>query len=451
MSGGRHYLPLTEAERREMLAAIGAASAEQLFDELPEEVRLKKGDLNLPPSLSEMEATAHLGALAAKNINMRDYPCFLGAGVYDHFIPAVVQHVTGRSEFYTAYTPYQAEISQGLLQSIFEYQTLICRLTGMEAANASLYDGATALAEAAVAACAVTRRGKVLVSRSVNPHYRRVLQSYLEVRDLQLLEIPLIEGATDFSRLEEMLDGDTAALLLQQPNFFGLLEEMEGAAGIAHRHGALLVLSVDPISLALFRAPAEYDADIVTGEGQGLGNPPSFGGPLLGFFAARQKLLRRIPGRIVGETVDRDGRRGFVLTLQTREQHIRRERAISNICSNQALNALAAAAYLAAMGPAGLRELAELCLQKAAYAREKITALEGFAQAFPGVHFKEFAVKLPGDGGRLNRHLLEHKIIGGLDLEPYYPELGPAMLFCVTETKTREQIDALVGALEGWS
>ncbi len=425
MSGGRHYLPLTETERREMLAAIGAGSAEQLYDELPAAIRLPD-ELKLPPPLSEMEALAHLGELAAKNRHMRDYPCFLGAGVYDHFIPSVVQHVTGRSEFYTAYTPYQA-------------------------ANASLYDGATALAEAAVAACAVTRRRKVLVSRSVNPHYRRVLQSYLEVRDLQPVEIPLREGATDFSRLEEMLDGDTAALLLQQPNFFGLLEEMETASGMVHRHGSLLVLSVDPFSLALCRAPAEYDADIVTGEGQGLGNPPSFGGPLLGFFAARQKLIRRIPGRIVGETVDGEGRRGFVLTLQTREQHIRRQRAISNICSNQALNALAAAVYLATMGPAGLREVAELCLQKAAYAREKITALDGFAQAFPGVHFKEFAVKLPGDGGRLNRHLLEHKIIGGLDLESCYPELGPAMLFCVTETKTREQIDALAGALEGWS
>ena len=248
MSGGRHFLPLTDAERREMLAAIGAASMEQLFDELPAEVRLKENGLKLPPPLSEMELRAHLGALAAKNMNLQDHPCFLGAGVYDHFIPAVVQHVVGRSEFYTAYTPYQAEISQGLLQSIFEYQTLICRLTGMEAANASLYDGATALAEAALAACSMTRRRKVLVSRSVNPHYRRVLQSYLEGRDCLLLEIPLADGATDFSRLEAMLDGETAALLLQQPNFFGLLEEeLEGAAAMAHRHGALLVLSVDPL------------------------------------------------------------------------------------------------------------------------------------------------------------------------------------------------------------
>lgn len=450
MSGGSHYLPLTAVERREMLAAIGAASADELYSALPGEIRLRE-DLKLPPPLSEMEALAHLGDLAARNNHLREYPSFLGAGVYDHFIPSVVSHITGRSEFYTAYTPYQAEMSQGVLQSIFEYQTLICRLTGMGAANASLYDGASALAEAAVAACAATRRNKVLVSRSVNPHYRRVLQSYLEVRDLQMLELPLHEGATDNARLEDLLDDDTAALLLQQPNFFGLLEEMDAAAALARRHGALLVLSADPISLALCRAPAEYGADIVTGEGQSLGGAPSFGGPLLGFFAAKKELIRRIPGRIAGETVDGEGRRGFVLTLQTREQHIRRGRAISNICSNQALNALAAAVYLAGMGPAGLREVAGLSLQKAAYARERITALEGFAQAFPGVHFKEFAVRLPGDGGRLNRHLLEHKIIGGLDLEPLYPELGPAMLFCVTETKSRAQIDALVGALEGWS
>ena len=308
MSGGRHYLPLTDAERQEMLAAIGADSVEQLYDELPPVIRLKDG-LKLPPPLSEMEALAHLSELAVKNRHLREYPCYLGAGVYDHFIPSVVQYLTGRSEFSTAYTPYQAEISQGLLQSIFEYQTLICRLTGMEAANASLYDGATSLAEAAVASCGATRRRKVLVSRAVNPYYRQVLQSYLQAREFQLEELPLLKGETDYARLEMMLDDETAALLLQQPNFFGLLEEMEGVAEVAHRHGALLVLSVDPISLALCRTPAEYDADIVTGEGQALGNPPSFGGPLLGFFAARQKLLRRIPGRIVGETRDNQGRR----------------------------------------------------------------------------------------------------------------------------------------------
>lgn len=447
---GHHYLPLTETERQQMLASIGVASFEELFDDLPPALRVKT-ELKLPPPLSELEARVHLSELAGKNKNLIEYPCYAGAGVYDHFIPSLIKHITGRSELYTAYTPYQAEISQGLLQSFFEYQTLICMLTGMEAANASLYDGATALAEGAVMACGATRRRRVLVSRAVNPVYRQVLKSYFAARDLILEEIPLSEGKTDRVEMAAMLDDDLAALVVQQPNFFGLIEEMAKVAEQVHACGALLVVSVDPISLALYQAPAEYGADIVTGEGQSMGSPPSFGGPLLGFLAAGKHLIRRMPGRIVGETVDSDGRRGFVLTLQTREQHIRRERATSNICSNQALNALAAAAYLAAMGPAGLRQVSELCLQKAAYARQKISALNGFEQAFSGIHFKEFAIKLPVDGGRLNRYLLQHNILGGFNLEPYYPELGPAMLFCVTETRSRDQIDALVETLEGWS
>jgi glycine dehydrogenase subunit 1 len=447
---GMHYLPLTDKERREMLESIGVSSVEELFRDIPAKVRFQ-GKLRLPQPLSEWEALAHLGSLAARNKNLKSCVSFLGAGVYDHFIPSIVRHVTGRSEFYTSYTPYQAEISQGVLQAIFEYQTMICLLTGMEAANASLYDGATALAEGAVMACAVTGRSKVLVSRSVNPFYRQVLENYCDTRGLTLEEVPLREGKTDLAKAESLIGDGVAALALQQPNFFGLLEEMDGVSGMVHGRGALLVVSVDPISLPLVRTPAEYGADIACGEGQPLGNPPSFGGPLLGFFAAREKYIRRMPGRIAGETVDSDGRRGFVLTLQTREQHIRRERATSNICSNQALNALAAAVYMAALGPAGMREVAELCLQKAAYAREKLTALDGFRLAFPGAYFKEFAVRLPGEALDLNRYLLEHNIIGGLDLEPYYPELGPSALFCVTETRTRAEIDALVQALEGWS
>lgn len=446
---GNHFLPLTEAERRAMLESIGASSVEDLFADVPAGVRFR-GELQLPPPLSEPEVLDHLAALAARNKNLKDYVSFLGAGVYEHFLPSVVKHVTGRSEFYTSYTPYQAEISQGVLQAIFEYQTMICTLTGMEVANASLYDGATALAEGAVMACAVTGRGRVLVSRSVNPFYRQVLANYFATRDLELEEVALKEGQTDREKLKELLGGDTAALVIQQPNFFGLLEETDGVADMVHGCGALLVVSADPLSLPLVKTPAEYGADIVAGEGQPLGNPPSFGGPLLGFFAAREKYIRRMPGRIAGETVDLDGRRGFVLTLQTREQHIRRERATSNICSNQALNALAAAVYLAAMGPAGMREAAELSLRKSAYARERIAALKGFALAFPGVYFKEFAVSLPGEVRDLNRHLLERGIIGGLDLAPYYPELGRAALFCVTESRTREQIDALVEAMEEW-
>ncbi len=447
--GGLHYLPLTDEQRQQMLAAMGIASTEELFDDIPAAVRLQ-GEMQLPPPLSELEALQHLETMAAKNKNLKEYACFLGAGVYDHFVPALVSHITGRSEFYTAYTPYQAEISQGVLQAIFEYQTLICQLTGMDVANASLYDGATALAEGAVLACGATRRSRVLVSQTVNPYYRQVLQNYFHTRDLVLEEVPFSAGQLDRSRLEAALGDDVAAFLVQQPNFFGLFEDMQGIADLLHRRGALLVVSVDPISLSLVQAPAEYGADVVTGEGQGLGSPPSFGGPLLGFFAAREEFARRMPGRIAGETVDKEGRRGFVLTLQTREQHIRRERATSNICSNQALVALAAAVHLAALGPAGLRQVAELCLQKAAYAREKIAALEGYELLFPGACFKEFAVKLPGEVKRLNRYLLEHKIIGGLDLSPYYPQLRDAALFCVTENRSRAQIDSLVAALEGW-
>ncbi len=446
---GRHYLTLTEDERREMLAAIGVGSVEDLFSDVPREV-LFQGEMELPPPLSEGEAYRHLSALAARNRNARECVSFLGGGIYDHFIPSAVKHVTGRSEFYTSYTPYQPEVSQGVLQAIYEYQTMICQLTGMDVANASLYDGATALVEGAIMACGATRRSRVLVSATVSPFYREVLKTYLHSRGIALDVAPLGEGKTDREKLEACFKKDTAALILQQPNFFGMLEDMEGVADLVHSRGALLVAAVDPLSLPLVQTPGEYGADIVAGEGQSLGNPASFGGPLLGFFAARQKLIRRMPGRIVGETVDREGNRGFVLTLQTREQHIRRERATSNICSNQALNALAAAVYMAAMGPAGMAETANLCLQKAAYTREKLTALKGFSLAFPGTYFKEFPVKVPGDPGKLNEKLLAHKILGGLDVGPYYPELKGAMLFCVTENRTREEIDTLARVLEGW-
>ena len=448
--GGQHYLPLTEEERQEMFARIGVKSGDEFFADIPKKV-LFQGEMNLPPALSEPEALKHLGDLAAKNKNTRDTISFLGAGVYEHFIPTVVNHVTGRSEFYTSYTPYQPEISQGVLQAIFEYQTMICQLTGMDVANASLYDGATALAEGAIIACGSTRRDQVLVSRSVSPYYREVLKTYLNARGLILDEIPMVEGKADREVLSDILaQGKTAALILQQPNFFGLLEDMAGVADMVHKNGALLIMAVDPVSLPLVQAPAEYGADIVAGEGQGLGNPSSFGGPLLGFFAARKKLIRKMPGRIVGETVDNEGNRGYVLTLQTREQHIRRERATSNICSNQALNALAAAAHMAALGPAGLREVAELCLQKAAYAKDKITALPGFEVAFPGSYFKEFAIKLPGEAGALAGELLKNNILGGFNLTSHYPELGDSTLFCVTEKRTREEIDLLVQVLEGW-
>ncbi len=445
----KHYLPLTDEDRREMLAVIGVDSVEDLFSDIPAEVRLKK-DLELPPALSELEALRHLSALAAKNRHMGNCTSFMGAGVYDHFIPAVIKHITGRSEFYTSYTPYQPEISQGVLQAIFEYQTMICQLTGMDVANASMYDGGTAVAEGAIMGCGATRRSKALVSLAVSPFYRAVLKNYFNSRGLDLEEIPLKDGQTDRDKLEEMISGEVASVIVQQPNFFGLVEETDGLADMVHAHKAALVVSVDPLSLPLLKAPAEYGADIVVGEGQALGVPPSFGGPLLGIMAARSKFVRQLPGRIAGETVDSEGNRGFVLTLQTREQHIRREKASSNICSNEALLALAAAVYMASMGPGGMREVAGQCLQKAAYARDKIAGLKGFETAFPGHYFKEFAVKVPGKPAELNERLLQKDILGGVDLAPFYPEMENTMLFAVTEKRTRAEIDTLVGELEGW-
>ena len=447
--GGKHYLPLTDEDRREMLAVIGVKSVEDLFSDIPAEVRLK-GDLNLPPALAESEALTHLTELASKNKHFHNCVSFMGAGVYDHFIPSLIKHVTGRSEFYTSYTPYQPEVSQGMLQAIFEYQTMICQLTGMDVANASMYDGGTAVAEGAIMGCGATRRSKVLVSRSVSPFYREVLRNYFNSRGLGLEEIPIRDGCTDRDSLAKMLGADIATVVLQQPNFFGMVENMNGIAAMVHEHKAVLVVSVDPLSLPLLQTPAEYGADIVVGEGQGLGVPASFGGPLLGIMAARDKFVRQLPGRIAGETVDSEGNRGFVLTLQTREQHIRREKAASNICSNEALVALGASVYLAAMGPQGMLEVAEQCLQKAAYAREKITALSGYGLAFPGINFKEFALTVPGDPAELNKKLLEKNILGGIDLAPFYPELKNTMLFAVTEKRTREEIETLVRELEGW-
>lgn len=447
--GGRHYLPLTDEDRAEMLALIGASSVEDLFSDIPEEVRLKR-DLDLPPVLSEPEALRHLNSLSAKNINCQTLPSFLGAGVYDHFIPALIKHITGRSEFYTSYTPYQPEISQGLLQAIFEYQTMICQLTGMDVANASMYDGGTAVAEGAVMGCGASRRSKVLVSRSVNPFHREVLKSYLQNRGLELTEIPLKDGCTDHESLFDSLDSAVASVVLQQPNFFGLIEDLDGIAEPIHKNKSALVISADPISLPLLKAPVEYGADIVVGEGQALGAPVAYGGPLLGIMAARNKYIRQLPGRVVGETSDKDGNRGFVLTLQTREQHIRREKASSNICTNQALVALAAAAYIAALGPKGMARVAELCMQKASYAREKILALKGFEPVFPGYTFKEFILAVPGDPDELNQYLLEKGILGGVNPGRYYPELKNTIMLAVTENRTVKEIDQLVRELEEW-
>ncbi|WP_324669035.1 aminomethyl-transferring glycine dehydrogenase subunit GcvPA [Geochorda subterranea] len=441
------FVPLTPAEREAMLARIGVKSVDELFADIPPQARLDR-PLDLPPAMSEAELIAHMRTLAARNADLDRYVCFLGGGAYDHLIPSVVRHILGRSEFYTAYTPYQAEVSQGVLQTIFEYQTLVCQLTGLDVANASMYDGASAAAEAALMATAHTGRRRVVVSAAVHPEYRQVMATYLANQDVALDTVPWRMGVTHLDALQQAVDDRTAAVVMQNPNFFGAIEEMDAAAAIAHRHGALLVAVVDPISLGILAPPGEYGADIAVGEGQALGNAISFGGPYLGFFAARRELIRRMPGRIVGISRDVEGRRGFVLTLQTREQHIRRERATSNICTNQALNALAATVYLAMLGRQGIRRVGELCVQKSHYAFERLTKVPGIRPAWDAPFFKEFVVEMDGAVPEvLTRLWQEYGIIGGLPLGRFYDNLDRAVLWCVTEARTRDEIDRLVAAL----
>jgi glycine dehydrogenase subunit 1 len=447
------YIPHTGSDRAAMLAEIGVESIGDLFSDVPESVRYP--ELKLPPPLSEMEILAELRTMSEENADLDHHACFLGAGAYNHFVPSVVGHVIGRSEFYTAYTPYQPEISQGTLQAIFEYQSMVCALTGMEVANASHYDGATSLAEAALMSVNVSRgkRRKIIVSPTVHPEYRATLRTYTPGPDL---EVSSFEFGVSSSNLQPptsnlQLDDDTACLIIQQPNFFGQLaeaSELNQLADAVHAAGALLIVNTDPISLGLFTPPGEYGADIVVGEGQPLGNPLNFGGPYLGLFACREKTMRKMPGRLVGETVDTEGRRGFVLTLSAREQHIRRERATSNICTNEALCALAAGAYLAAMGKSGLRKVAELCYHKAHYAARQIAAIPGFDLVGDKPFFKEFVVRCPRPPGEINEALLEWGIIGGYDLGRDYSHLKNHMLLCVTEMNTKGEIDRLVAALE---
>jgi len=443
------YIPATDAEREEMLRVIGVPSVEALFADIPAAVRLR-GALRLPPALSDPEIMTSLGALAARNTHADAAPCFLGAGAYDHYVPSVVWALAGRGEFLTAYTPYQAEMMQGELQAIYEYQSMLCELTAMDVANASMYDGASATAEAAVMARDLTRRDEVLVSTAVHPEYRQVLKTYTRPLGIHVVELPHGHGRTDSEDIGRRLSDRTAAVIIQHPNFFGVLEDGRGLAEIAHRHGALLVCAIaEPLSLGLLTPPGTWGADIVAGEGQPLGNHLHFGGPYLGMMATRREYVRRIPGRLVGATVDGEGRRGFVLTLQTREQHIRREKATSNICTNEALLALAAGIYMATLGPQGIRKVAELNLYKAAYAREAIGALPGFRIAFDGPTFNEFVVRTPVAPDEVNRRLRREGILGGLPLGRFYPDLADGWLLCVTEQRTRAQIDRLVAVLEG--
>lgn len=436
------YIPTTREQQREMLAAVGMRDFSQLFADIPESVRLRQ-TLNLPAAMTEPEVTAHLRGLAAQNKDVGSMPCFLGAGAYDHYIPAVIGHLISRSEFQTAYTPYQPEISQGTLQAIFEYQTMICELTGLDVANASLYDGATAFAEAAAMACAVRRRRRVILSGALHPHARRVVETYMRFKGVEAVECPCLDGRTDLARLEELLTDGTAAVLIQSPNFYGTAEDMAGAARLAHGQGALLAAGCDPISLALLCSPGECGADIAVGEGQSLGNPLSFGGPYLGFFAAKREFMRKMPGRIVGRTVDKAGRVGYVLTLQAREQHIRREKATSNICSNEALNALAATIYLSLLGTAGLRETALQCARKARYAYERLVGSGAFEPAFGAPFYQEFTLRYRGDVKALNAALLREGILGGLDAGEYDPADAGLWIVAVTEKRTKAEIDRL--------
>ncbi len=443
------YLPHTEAERQAMLQAIGTETIDDLFNDIP--ARCRFPDLDLPPPLSELEAEREVTALAARNRTFDARFCFLGAGVYNHFRPAVVDYVLQRGEFYTAYTPYQPEVSQGMLQAMFEYQSMICRLTGMEVSNASHYDGATALAEGVLLAldAAKGKRDKIILSPALHPRYRAVILTYLRGSGAQVAGDS--DPATPPAELKALLDADTAALVIQNPNFLGRFEEVQGLAEAVHAAGALLIVAADPLSLGLFQPPGAYGADVVTAEGQPLGIPPSFGGPHLGIFATRGDYLRRLVGRLVGETLDSEGRRGYVLTLGTREQHIRRARATSNICTNSALTALAAAAYLATLGKGGLRRVAELCYHKSHYAAARIAEIPGLTvnpQEPDAAFLKEFVVALPRPVEEVNTVLRQDfGLLGGYDLGQDYPELANQMLVAVTEVNTRAAIDRFAEGL----
>ncbi|MBA2941910.1 aminomethyl-transferring glycine dehydrogenase subunit GcvPA [Paenibacillus sp. CGMCC 1.16610] len=443
------YLPITEQDQKDMLATIGISSMEEMFQDIPQKVRFQ-GELNVSKALDEQGLLRYMRGLSSRNADFDRYASFLGAGIYDHHLPVVINHVISRSEFYTAYTPYQPEISQGELQAIFEFQSYICELTGMAVANASMYDGATALAEAGALASGATKRSRLLVSRAVHPEARAILRTTARGLNLEVVEIGLTpEGVTDLHDLASKAEG-AAAVILQSPNFFGCMEDIGAAEPIAHGAGALLVVSANPLTLGLLEAPGKLGADIVVGDCQPLGIPAALGGPTCGYFAVAESWMRRMPGRIVGQTVDRAGKRGFVLTLQAREQHIRREKATSNICSNQALLALCASVYLSTMGKQGIQDVGKLNVQKAHYAAKRLTASGKLSLPFAGSFFNEFAVKLP-DGANvqeLSSKLLQRNIIGGYDLGRDYPELAGHMLIAVTEQRTREEIDAFADALE---
>lgn len=443
------YTYNTPDDERAMLQSIGVNSVQELFQSVPDEFRLKK-PLVIPAALGELELTQHLTALAARNGNAQQKACFLGGGSYDHFVPAVVDALAGRGEFYTSYTPYQPEVAQGNLQVMFEYQSLICQLTGMDVSNASLYDGGSAVAEAVLLAMSVTGRNRVVVPASVHPEYRQILETYFACIGAELVVVPAPSGVVSVADVSSAVNGETACVVVQHPNFFGCLEDVAAIANVAHAAGALLIQSFDPISLGVLKRPADLGADVAVAEGQCLGTPMLFGGPYLGIMACKEQFVRRMPGRIAGQTVDRRGRRCWVLTLQTREQHIRREKATSNICTNQGLFALRAAIYLSEMGPQGLHEVADLCVRKAAYAKQQLTAQSRFVAGFERPTFKEFVVRdKQGRVAELIEQAADGGYLAGVPLARWYPELADCFLVAVTEKRTRQEIDGLVQALSG--
>jgi glycine dehydrogenase subunit 1 len=439
-----HYCPHTPEEIQEMLTVIGVAGVEELFAPIPAELRAKT--FNIPPGMSEFETFGRMQAIAGDNTQGLTH--FIGGGFYDHIIPSVVDHLSGRSEFYTAYTPYQPECSQGTLQALFEYQTAICRLTGLDVSNASLYDGGTACAEAAMMALRVTGRNKIILDGCVSPFSRQVLKTYLFNLDVEVIEIAPQDGLLNRTELEKVLDDSVAAVLVQNPNFFGSIEDFTALADQVHGVGALLIGSVYPIALGMLKSPGEVGIDIAVGDGQSLGNPLSFGGPSFGFIAAKKTFIRNMPGRIVGETVDRNGKRGFVLTLQAREQHIKRHKATSNICSNQGLCALRGLIFLSSVGKAGLADLARLNRDKAEYAKAQLTKIPGVAVMQAAVTFNEFTIYLPKKADDVVTGLLARGIAAGVPLGRYYKGSENCLVVTVTEKRTRKEIDMFVRELE---
>jgi glycine dehydrogenase subunit 1 len=443
------YLPMTEQDQQEMLATIGVATIDELFADIPEKVRFK-GQYNIKEAKSEAALMKELAQLAAKNKDTSTNVSFLGAGVYNHYKPVIVDHVISRSEFYTAYTPYQPEISQGELQAIFEFQTMIAELTGMDLANSSMYDGGTSLAEAGMLAAGHTRRKKLLVSGAVHPEYKDVVATYAYGQSIEVITIPTKDGVTDIEALKGLVDDQTAGVIVQYPNFFGQVENLQPLADITHDAKGLFIVSANPLALGVLTPPGKLGADITVGDAQPFGIAESFGGPHCGYFAVTNKLMRKVPGRLVGETVDQDGRRGYVLTLQAREQHIRRDKATSNICSNQALLALAASVAMTALGKQGVQEMAKQNIVKTRYAKNAFEAA-GFEVAYQGAHFNEIVVKTKASVTEINKALIEKGIIGGFDLGRVYPELANHALIAVTEIRTKEEIDALVAEMGAYN